>query len=109
MMFWIAPAAGAFLALVAIAAGAIAVVRANKQLQTGLARVRATQQRIDPKAMQPALERLSADADAARGLQVRAAAAVADIRAGLRTLRMRRAVVALRVASLAVRALLASH
>lgn len=108
-MFWIAPAVGAFVAIVAIVVGVLNVLAANKQLQSGLARVREAQQRIDPKAVAPALERLSADADAARALSTRAAAALTELRAGLQTLRMREALVALRVASLAVRALLAAH
>jgi hypothetical protein len=106
-VFWIIPAAGAAFALIAVAVGAASVARANRALQSALARVRANAAIVDPEPLSRSVGRLNEDVAGARVLVDRAASAFAEIRAGLSTLRLREAMVALRLAGLAVRALIA--
>ena len=106
-MFWIIPAAGAALALVAVVVGAVAVARASRDLQSAAVRVRANAAILDPEPLRRSIGRLNEDVAEARVLIERGASAVAEIRAGLSALRLREAIVALRLAGLAVRALIA--
>lgn len=105
-MLWIVPAAGAAFALIAVVVGAVAVARANRELQPVLGRLRAGAAIADPQALQRSLGRLNEDVAQGKALVERTASAVAEIRAGLSALRLREAIVALRLAGLAVRALI---
>lgn len=104
-MFWLIPAASAFLALVLIGVGAVAALRAASELQRGAKRVQTPRAWMDPERPAAAAARLAADGEAMGVVAGRCAAAVRQIRAGLIELRLPHAVAALRLTAVAVRAL----
>ncbi|MEO6836294.1 MAG: hypothetical protein ABI231_10380 [Candidatus Tumulicola sp.] len=96
------------LAAIGVLTGLMAVSKANRRLDAGLKRLHASPLLLlDTNPVAGALSRLGHDVDAAKQLLDRAASALREIADGFRNLRLREAMAALRVAGIAVRALLA--
>ena len=106
-MLWLIPVICAVLAAACTLAGAAAVVRASRTLADHADRLQAAAPLalLDSGRFETATARIERDFDGMKLQLMRAAAAVEDIRKGLTDLRLREAVMALRVAGAALRAL----
>ena len=109
-MLWLIPAVCAAVAAIAMLVGVIAVLRERREVQAHVRRLQAgVPKHFDAARLTRAVDRIGTDADSARMLLDRAAASVQTIGASLRDLRLREAVIALRLAAAAVRHLTALH
>jgi len=106
-VFWIIPAACAAIAIGCAATGALAMLQARSAVTAHAARLNATNL-VDPERAERTLAKFSAAATTADAESVRVKAAIAAIGAAIHELRLREAVVALRVTAVAVRALAAA-
>jgi hypothetical protein len=108
-VFWLIPAICALGAVVASMVGFLAAIAANRRLKPAIARIQASPlvAAFDAASTERALARIARDVNALRPLLDRAARALHDIGDGLRAMRLREAVAAVRIASVAVRALFA--
>jgi hypothetical protein len=106
-MFWLIPAVCALVAAGCVVVGMLPVLRARADLQTHADRLQAALPVVllDPRRLAAAAARIDADVGALRDLVIRLNAAVREIAAAIEELRLREAVMALRVAAAAVRAL----
>jgi hypothetical protein len=106
-VLWLIPAVCAVLATICAIVGATACVRAWHTLQDHADRLQAATPLalLDSGRLDAALMRIGRDVDGVSEQLARMAGAVEEIRAGIAGLRFREAMVALRVAGLALRAL----
>ena len=106
MLFWLIPVVCGILAAILVVAGAIPVARNRRTLQDHLSRVQAAVPAFfDLARVERAGARITADLAAAQKMLDRAATALREVADGLRELRLREAMIALRVAAIAVRTL----
>ena len=107
-MLWLIPAIAAVVAGICAIVGGISVRNANRRLQLGLTRLEANRMlAFDATPVQRTLTRIGDDLGAMGPLLERASTALREIVGGIRELRLREAAMALRVAGVAIRALLA--
>ena len=106
-MLWLIPAVCAVLAALCAIAGASAVMRASRILADHAGRLEAAGPPawLDSGRFERATARIARDFDGMKVQLMRAGAAVDDIRKGLADLRLREAMMAVRVAGAALRAL----
>jgi uncharacterized protein YoxC len=109
-MLWPIPAVCAAVAVICMLVGVVAVLRERREVQAHVRRLQANVPKyFDSGRLTRAVERIGSDAEGARALLDRAAASARTIGASLRDLRLREAIVALRLAAAAVRHLTALH
>jgi hypothetical protein len=111
IVLWLIPAICTVLGASCALAGVIAFARAWRRLQGHAERVVAAPPLalLDSARLETALARIDRDLDAAKSVLGRVATAWQEIRARIGDLRLREAVVALRVALVAIRALRALY
>ena len=106
-MFWLIPAVCAFVAIGCIVAGVIPLLRAKRSVEAHAERLQAALPVavIDGARLHAAFERLDASSAAAKSETARIGSALRRIADAADDLRMREAVLALRLAGAALRAL----
>jgi hypothetical protein len=104
--FWLIPAGCGAASLILMLAGLPSLVRARREVQEHAQRLRSAPVALfDSVRFETAVERINRDVAGLPPLLDRASAAVREIGAGLGELRLRQALVALRLAGVAIRAL----
>ena len=106
-MLWLIPVVCALVAAGCVVGGILPVLRARTDLQTHADRLQEALPVVllDPSRLAAAAARIDADVDALRGVVMRLHAAMRSIAEAIEELRLREAIIALRVAAAAIRAL----
>ncbi len=104
-MFWLIPAIGAVAGAVCAVFGIVSVMGPSRRLRAAFERVQTNASAVETAPASRAFARLGRDVNAAKILLDRANQALSEIRGGLADLRLRDAMVALRLARLAFAAL----
>lgn len=108
-MFWLIPAIGAVAGALCAVFGIVSVLGPSRRLQAAFERVQTNASAIESATAAQAFARLGRDVEAAKTLLDRASQALSEIRSGLADLRLRDAMVALRLARAALAALRILH
>jgi hypothetical protein len=106
-MYWLIPVVCAVISAGCIVAGVLPVLRARADLQTHADRLQAALPVVllDPRRLEGVAARIDADVEALHGLITRLTRSGREIAIAIEELRLREAMIALRVAAAAVRAL----